>query len=406
MQPVNLPPLTEEQIEHEIQRVKKNRARLYTEAPGTYMMMAGLPIEAETQIGTFATDGKKVLVNIRWCMSLSDFEIRAILIHESLHISLKHMFRRGELHPDLWNEATDYVINGWIMQSENYGSTFILPPGCLVDQKYWGWSAEKVAKDMLDNGWEPKPPPPPGEGPCRPGDVLDSPLEEGETMEEAEAELDERIADASLLEKSCGQGSAGIVTQIKEHGYNTTSPERIRHFLKTTYSSIRKSMARPNRRFVWQNIYLPTSRKQQTALHCFIDSSASVGSSELSDYQGSVVRFASELGLSLIRVAYIDWDVHKNKETGDIWFDIHLNHGVGAEEIELKVIGGGGTSFDPGFRAVEESGEDISALVYFTDGYGSVSIPDPGYPVLWVSSGTKPTFVNEEFGDVVYINRY
>jgi len=79
------------EAEIQTQRVKKSRARLYSEAPGTYMMMAGLPIEASNQIDTFATDVKKVLVNVDFCKSLPDLYISGIMIHESLHISLKQM---------------------------------------------------------------------------------------------------------------------------------------------------------------------------------------------------------------------------------------------------------------------------------------------------------------------------
>jgi|TARA_R100001530_G_scaffold39196_2_gene30298 predicted metal-dependent peptidase len=373
----------------QIQRVKKSRARLYSEAPGTYMMMAGLPIEVSNQIDTFATDGKKVLVNVNFCKSIPDLNVSGIMIHESLHISLKHMYRRPEwcCHA-LWNEATDYVINGWIYESENYGKSFSLPKNCLNNKKYWGWAAEKVAKDLLDNGWEE--PPEGTDTRVRPGDVMDA-EEEGDDLIEAEEELDERIADASLLEKSVGRGKGGMMTKIADQVGKTSTSEHIRHWLQTRYTSPNKSLARPNRRFVHKKIYLPTPKKQVERLHVCIDSSASVGKSELADYRAQIVRYAKELGLNVIRVAYVDSRIHENKIDGGIWHDIVLD-GASPDSIELNVHGGGGTSFDPIFNRVEEEGEEVTALVYMTDGYGSVSVNEPTYPVLWLSSGCEPDF--------------
>jgi predicted metal-dependent peptidase len=311
------------------------------------------------------------------------------MIHESLHISLKHMYRRPEwCCNELWNEATDYVINGWIYESKNYGSSFTLPEKCLKNKRYWGWAAEKVAKDLLDNGWEE--PPEGTDTRVRPGDVMDA-EEEGDELENAEAELDERIADASLLEKSIGHGKGGMMTKIVDQIGKTSTSEYIRHWLQTRYSSPNKSLARPNRRFVYKKIYLPTPKKQVEKLHVCIDSSASVGRSELADYRAQIVRYAKELGLNIIRVAYVDSRVHENVIDGGIWHDIVLD-GASPDSIELNVHGGGGTSFDPIFNRIEEEGEEVTALVYMTDGYGSVSVNEPTYPVLWLTSGVEPDF--------------
>ena len=51
--------------------------------------------------------------------------------------------------------------------------------------------------------------------------------------------------------------------------------------------------------------------------------------------------------------------------------------------------GGGGTSFDPPFHAIARAGGRTDVLVYFTDRYGSVSVPKPSYPVVWVTTGAK-----------------
>ena len=383
--------MTEE--ERQLHRVKVCRARLYDKAPGTFMMMGGLPIEA-APIPTFATDGIKIFVGVDFCKTLAETEIKAIIIHESLHISLKHHMRRPEwCSIKLWNVACDYVINDWIYLSENYGSEFCLPKNCLWDRQFRGWAAEKVAKYLLDQGWDDDDDDDEnGQGRC--GDVMDAPEDEDMSSEEMEAELDKRIADASLMEKSVSEtGIGGSITKIQnQQQERTTSSEHVRHWLQTTFSSKHKSLARPNRRFVYKKIYLPTPKREAERLHVCIDSSASVGKRELGDYRANIVRWAKELGLSLIRVAYADTRVHPNKETGEVWHDIVLDNGTGADSIELNVHGGGGTSFDHIFQEIERTGEQVSALVYMTDGYGGVSVDEPNYPVMWLSSGCTPSF--------------
>ena len=82
-------------------------------------------------------------------------------IHEFLHILCKHRLRRGNFHPRLWNIATDYVINGWIIQSDRYGKDFTLPTSGLFHPlySYGGRSAEEVAHDLLNRGWKTDEPP-------------------------------------------------------------------------------------------------------------------------------------------------------------------------------------------------------------------------------------------------------
>ena len=46
------------------------------------------------------------------------------------------------------------------------------------------------------------------------------------------------------------------------------------------------------------------------------------------------------------------------------------------------------------------------ALIYMTDGYGHVTIEEPDYQVLWVTSGIKPScYGNNLWGDIIYLNR-
>jgi predicted metal-dependent peptidase len=63
------------------------------------------------------------------------------------------------------------------------------------------------------------------------------------------------------------------------------------------------------------------------------------------------------------------------------------------------MTGGGGTSFVPVFKKVEELGITPALLIYFTDGYGTFPDEPPPYPVIWVMTED----VTPPFGEVVKV---
>ena len=210
-----------------------------------------------------------------------------------------------------------------------------------------------------------------------------------------------------MLEKQIGQGKGGMFDKIFKSTGKTASSEHIRYFLKKHFSHVR-SYKRPNKRFLHRKIYLPSKIKTPHTLYSCMDSSASMGLDEFTKCRGSLVRFSKELGLSLIRVAYVDTVIHMNPKTNKPWYDIDLKNGTGADAMELDIYGGGGTSFNPIFDYLEKNNEDVGGLVYFTDGMGWVSERNPSFPVLWITTYRAPSFGDRSgegkpFGKVVHI---
>ena len=137
-----------------IQNVKAQRCKLVLTDQRAFHRLLRIPIYEHELIETAATDGNRIFFNVSFTKQLSDDNIRGVLIHEFLHILCEHRLRRGDFHPRLWNTACDYVINGWIMQSERYGKDFTLPQPMLNERySYSGRSAEEVAQDLLNRGW-------------------------------------------------------------------------------------------------------------------------------------------------------------------------------------------------------------------------------------------------------------
>jgi len=93
----------------------------------------------EIRIAAVDAEAREIYVNPR--ANLSQTELRFVMAHELLHVSLRHQARRQGRDAYLWNVACDYVINGWL-EEMNVGTA---PPlGLLHDPDLAGLSAEAV----------------------------------------------------------------------------------------------------------------------------------------------------------------------------------------------------------------------------------------------------------------------
>lgn len=354
----------------------------------------------------------------------------------------------------LYNIACDYVVNGDIRRGVRPHSLIQVPEDALFDPKYsdGSWDADSVFIDMVLTGHDPDPQHEQegqgqgqgeGEGEGEEGDESDgegqseSQSQSGQSNEgstyagdygqimplppelppnletdhsqqqslEREMERIQQIANrGAVLEKGIGKGSgSGWCENILSHSNDRVKPlTQVQAFLKKSYSSS-LSYQRPNKRFLQSGNYLPGRSKNNSVLHTCTDSSASVGTDEHRAYLGNIVRMAKDMRLNKIRMSYVDSRVHMNPKTNEPWFDVHLRDGRGADNLTAEVYGGGGTNFDPIFDYIEENNVDVGCLIYFTDGYGYVSRSTVRYPVLWVTTGKEPRFINNQFGQVVYI---
>jgi predicted metal-dependent peptidase len=70
-----------------------------------------------------------------------------VLAHEMLHAALRHGERVGPRDAYLWNVATDFVVNGWLVEL-GVGE---IPDGCLYDPVLKGRGAEDVYDEITQN---------------------------------------------------------------------------------------------------------------------------------------------------------------------------------------------------------------------------------------------------------------
>ena len=139
------------------ERIIKARSKLMKGNVGMATMLLKLTlIREDEKCQTMATDGVNIYWNDEFVKSITDEEIQAVLVHEASHVIWEHPLRKGNRNHELWNIATDYVINSWIA----YDLHMQLPEEGLLDRKYHGQSAEQVYRtlsndeDALDDALE------------------------------------------------------------------------------------------------------------------------------------------------------------------------------------------------------------------------------------------------------------
>ena len=166
--------------------------------------------------------------------------------------------------------------------------------------------------------------------------------------------------------------------------------ELLRQFMdqiaKTDYS-----WTPPNRRYVHQGLYLPSMRSEQLPpIVVAIDTSGSVGQDDLDQFAAELRDILEEARPEFLHVVYCDTSVRSVQTFQP------------DDDIELKVAGGGGTSFIPPFEWVEENDVDPVCMIYLTDLRSSRFPDEPAYPTMWGVYGGNKT--ETPFGEVVEID--
>jgi predicted metal-dependent peptidase len=397
---MNKPPLSS------VVRIQKARTTLLLDHPFFGTLLFRLGAQPRSSIATMATDGVSLYFNPQFVETLSAAEIAGTLAHEVMHPALQHHTRRGGRNPRRWNMACDYAINPMLLDA---GLT--LPKDVLLDNRFRGMSAERIYNlleeeeqnqssssnpesesqdDSADSGGgsnnsesseeamdEPHAPHTPGGI----GQVLDAPEpENGEANTVAKQARDWQIAveQAENVAKLAGKLAAGVTRSLE-----AARAARVdwRELLRRAWSETIPadySWTRPNRRHVWNGLYLPGIVREGVGEICIaVDCSGSINARQLGLFEAEVRSILAGQQPRLIHVLYFDTEVQK-----------YETYQAGLP-IKLTPVGGGGTDFRPCFHWLEERGITPQTLVFLTDLWGSFPEQAPPYPVLWASTDTR-----------------
>lgn len=396
------------------QRIERAVVRMVVDHPFFAALMLKLRIDQRSDVPTFCTDGVNLYYNPEFSAQLTDQEVFTVLGHEVAHLAFGHLWRKGNRDHEQWNMATDYVINNFLMQynadEEAAGriGPFKLPEGGLLDPAYNGMAEEEVyvllekPKQQQPQGGQGQPQP--GQGQPSPGSGQGQPqqqqpqpgrgmgefTEPADTPDNTEADWQNRAVEGLNAAKLQGRGGANLSRIVEKYLRGTQDWREILRELLSAAAADDYDEQRPDRRFVEDDLYLPTLHSERVGPFVVaLDTSGSVDADTLSKFLGEVQYCLDTVKPEKVTIVDCDDRVYQTVEFSP-----------GDDLTSFKPKGGGGTSFTPVFDHARNLTTPPEAVVYFTDGYGTFPREAPPYPVIWVDYGGS----QYPFGEVVRVN--
>jgi len=405
-------------------RIAACRGELLLDAPFFGTLALKLALVEDHTCDTFWTNGTALGFNPAFAATLSKAEVKAVLAHEVMHCALGHPWRRGARDMRQWNIAADYALNPLLVEAG-----FQLPACALVDEQWKGKTADWIydrlpSKQQQQDQQQPeqqggqgqgsgdgtgdqskdakpeqadeadaekpgdsgKPDPKAkgdGMGECRdapePGEA--SGADNTETPVQTEADWQQARDMAEQVAASRGNMPGGLRKLLGEAKRARVDWRAVLRRYVQQACAADYSWTRPNRRYIGEGYVFPSLHTPVCGrIVVGVDTSSSIDDVLLQQFAGELRSIAQEVSPESVEVLYCHTHVYRREEFPR------------GEDVTIHDTEGGGTSFEPVFNAVEESGDTPTVLIYLTDLYGSFPDSEPDYPVVWAVTGTCQTY--------------
>lgn len=382
-----------------MENLTKAKAQLITTQPFFATLLLSMKLTQDDSIKTLSVNADEIKYNSKFISELTVSEVVFALSHEIMHVVFEHVYDKGKKDHNIYNQAGDYIIND-ILIREKIGLKIqgALHNSNLVNQgkttngvydilykKQKEQNKNNNKKDQNQNA--------PSPGDIANGGSLDDCQDSTKGKDAAEiskskADSKVKIINAANAAKMCGNLPASIKKLVDEIKQTDTNWKAILREFFTSKAKTEYSYARPKRRFLADDIYLPSLTGEKIGcIVIAIDMSGSINQATIDSFSAEINAIKEDVQPELIKVLYFDTEVKKEEN-----FTID-------DDFKLKAIGGGGTKFSPIFKHLENASETIDACIVLTDLYCSDFGQCPDYPVLWASNGSKKA----NFGEVVSI---
>jgi predicted metal-dependent peptidase len=356
------------------------RANLIMLHPFFGTLALRLKVVPEPGIKGARTDGTTLRYDPDYVDTLTGEQCVGLVAGTVMHPAMLHHTRRGGRDLAKWNKACDYSIADILKDSK-----LTMPEDMQAGSQYAGMSAEHIYQLLPDSpkdgngkgqgqggagGASGQGQPDDGSGN---GGVDDSPGQSTSEIQEEEHEWKQALAQAAHIAKQQGNlpGSLSrLVDDILEPSVDWK--QKLLRFMNEKAPDD-FSWQRPNRRHIAEGLYLPSMLQTATGeIVVVVDTSGSIGEKELSEFGGEIQAILTDLKPRKVHVIYCDAAINKVVEFGP------------HDPVILEAVGGGGTSFKPPFKYVEDHQINPRCLVYLTDGYGDFPDEDKvHFPTLW-----------------------
>ena len=355
--------------------MKHRETALYS---GVMLMGKNTVIEDNVTAYTNGVDKK---YGREFISKLTDAELRGLILHENLHVALKHIPRFKKEFKDnaqAINVATDYVVNDVIMSLQDR-ELCKLPEGGLYDAKYHNWSVREVYEDLKKQQQQNKD--------SGGGESLGKTLDEhgfedaqgmsDEEIKEMSGKIDRALREGGILAGRMGAKIPRIIDDLLEPKVDWR--EVLRDFISSaTKGNDEYTWRKFNKRQMANDIYLPSMENESVGeLVIAIDTSGSIDNVALTEFASELASICSVATPSKVRVLWWDTEVHGEQ----VFLPEHYDN---IKEL-LKPQGGGGTMVSCVSEHLNKSRVEAEAIIVFTDGYLESEITwNVKCPTLWL----------------------
>lgn len=385
---------------------------------------------------------------LRWypkfVAGLSADELAAVLIHEAMHIALKHGERGAAMGvvPDptpegftrarMWNYAADACINEEIRKFTTLpkinGSPCIFPESLNQPP---GLPTEERFRRLLEEQKK-QPQPKSGAGQAGSGDGKDKkggaaaghcggctqrPLpgepapgkgkgKDGEAEGRSEAEMERmRRATAEAVKEFSSKNRGLVPDSLDRWADELLKPAKI-DWRTRLARSIRGAVAyrAGAMDFTWSRVsrrqsgvgwgvgrpVIPATHAPTPRVACALDTSGSMGSELLAEALAEIQGVLMAVGAQVTFVV-CDAEVHGVKQIKNI------------QDAAKMMKGGGGTYLEPAVKAISELKDRPTIAIVLTDGYCD-DPPNFGLDLLWVIVGGNAAF-KPTHGEVIHVEQ-
>lgn len=353
------------------------------------IMMVG-KTEIRDDMPSAGTNGRDEFYGREFIKQLDDKELGFVVLHENLHKAFRHLFiwkKLDEIDRGLTNAACDYVINLQIVEMDPTEQVVATPKKNgetmgLLDTRFKGMNTKQVfdilRKEQEENGdsrerfdfhdWDGA------------KELTD------DQKKELEREIDQAIRQGQIAHaKLNGKGAGGINRELSDLLEPTVDwREVLREFVKSVCNNKDvSSWRRVNRRFIGQNIYLPTLIGEKVGRVAIgIDTSGSIGEPELNQFLSEVQAIAKDVNPAAVDLIYWDSEVAAHEE----YVDAQVYNIVSS----TKPKGGGGTDPTAMMHYLKERNIKPEVIVMLTDGCIGDWGDEWDAPILWaISNGSS-----------------
>lgn len=337
-------------------KISVAKSRLLLSYPYFGSLAMQLDLKENNSIETFQSDGLSLEYNQAFILNSSLEEIEFILANGAMHKTLLHQNRKANRTSSLWQLATDFAINDMLIQNN------LTPPDNIHYKKeFQNMYAEEIYTLLnKENKQE------------NTAQKRKKQISQQEILKEQLIEQQ----NITLLETNKNQGNLpNGIERFFQINYNSKIPWQ--EILKNTINKYYRddfTLIKPNKKYISQNIYLPSISSQTLKFIIAIDTSASIDQTLLNQFLSEINIIFKTLAKYKIELIICD-EVVREHYTIEPSQNIEISH----------LTGGAATDFRPVFSFIEKEFYDVELLIYFSDLQGTFPDKAPSYEVLWIT---------------------